>query len=81
MSWVVVHHVTHPAFVERVPYTIVLVELAEADGMMMYGNLPPEDGPLYDGMPVRAVFERQPDGSTFVQWTAVAGSSRGSSAR
>jgi uncharacterized OB-fold protein len=68
LSWVVTHHVTHPAFVRQLPYPLLLVELAEQPGLVMYGNLRPADAPITSGMPVRAVFEDLTDEVTLVQW-------------
>jgi uncharacterized protein len=68
LSWVVTHHVTHPAFARQVPYPVLLVELAEQPGLVMYGNLRPPDAPITSGMPVRAVFEDLTDEVTLVQW-------------
>jgi uncharacterized OB-fold protein len=68
LSWVVTHHVTHPAFVRQLPYPVLLVELAEQPGLAMYGNLRPPDAPITSGMPVRAVFEDLTDAVTLVQW-------------
>ncbi|MGH8920847.1 MAG: Zn-ribbon domain-containing OB-fold protein [Actinomycetes bacterium] len=50
-SWVVVHHATDPLFVGETPYTIVAVHLAE--GPRLFGRI--ANGPLADGMAVRAV--------------------------
>jgi hypothetical protein len=63
-----VHHIAHPAFVGRVPYTILLVELAEQTGLVMYGNLRPEGAVLSDLMPVHVTFEDGPDGFCLAQW-------------
>ena len=69
MSWVVTHQVFHPAFADAVPYTLLLVELEEQAGLVMYGNLRPE-GPVTWLMPVRAVFEPVDSELTLVQWEA-----------
>jgi uncharacterized OB-fold protein len=68
ISWVVTHQVFHPAFADRVPYTVLLVELEEQAGLLMHGNLRPE-GEVTWLMPVRAVFESVDDDFTLVQWT------------
>jgi uncharacterized OB-fold protein len=64
-SWTTVEHQVHPAF--PVPYTIVLVELAEEPGARLVGWLPgsPE---LEAGMELQAVFETVADDTTLVQW-------------
>ncbi|MEU7811113.1 OB-fold domain-containing protein [Pseudonocardia sp. NPDC049154] len=65
-SWTVTHRIAHPAFAAQVPYTSVLVELAEQEGLLLYGMLS-EPGPLVAGAPVEAVFV---DGETesIVRW-------------
>jgi uncharacterized protein len=68
LTWVVTHQVFHPAFADRVPYTVVLVRLDEQDDLLIYGNVRPEGSVLREGLPVAAVFEEGPDGSTLLQW-------------
>jgi hypothetical protein len=68
LSWVVVHHVNHPAFVGRGPFTIVLVELAEQAGMVLYGNLRPDTSDIAESMAVHAVYEDHANGFCLVQW-------------
>ena len=68
LSWVVTHHVTHPAFARQLPYPVLYVELAEQPGLTMYGNLRPPAAPITSGMPVRALFEDLTDAVTLVQW-------------
>jgi uncharacterized OB-fold protein len=46
VSWVLTHQKFHPAFADRVPYVVLLVESAEQPGLFMYGNLRPEPSPL-----------------------------------
>lgn len=71
-SWERVWHPVHPALKEQGPYLIVLVELADADGARMIGNLLGD--PLQDvaiGAEVEAVFEDHDDADTpftLVQW-------------
>ena len=50
-SWIVVHLAQDPVFREEAPYTIAAVHLAE--GPRLFGRI--ADGPLADGMRVRAV--------------------------
>lgn len=38
-SHTVVHHATHPALKDAVPYNVVIVELRDAHGVQMVGNL------------------------------------------
>lgn len=69
-SWVTTHHVTHPAFARRLPYVVLYVELAEQQGLMMYGGLRPETAEVHSGMAVRAVFDDVSPDITLVQWEA-----------
>jgi len=67
-AWERVWHPVHPLLVDACPYLVVLVELAEADGVRMLGNLlgdPAQPVPI--GAPVEAVFEDHDD-YTLVQW-------------
>lgn len=55
-SYTVIHHATHPAVEDHVPYLVALVELRE--GPRMVANIrdcPADD--VYVGMPVRVAFE------------------------
>ena len=67
-SWTTVEHQVHPAF--PVPYTVVLVELADAPGARLLGYLPgrPE---LEPGLEMQASFEAVADDTTLVQWVPV----------
>jgi uncharacterized OB-fold protein len=55
-SYTVVHHATHAALADRVPYVIAIVELAEGPRVVtgIRGAAPDQ---VWVGMPVRAVFE------------------------
>jgi uncharacterized OB-fold protein len=71
-SWERVWHPVHPALKEHGPYVVVLVELPQAGGIRMLGNLlgnPRQSVTI--GAPVEAVFEPH-DGATvpftLVQW-------------
>jgi uncharacterized OB-fold protein len=67
-----VWHPVHPVLANAVPYLVVLVELPQAGGVRMIGNLlgdARQDVPI--GAPVEAVFEDHPDGRppyALVQW-------------
>lgn len=67
-SWTTVEHQVHPAF--PVPYTIVLVELADEPAARLVGWLPgrPE---LEPGMEMRASFEVLAEDTTLIQWVPV----------
>ena len=74
-SWERVWHPVHPAVVEACPYLVVLVELPQADGVRMVGNLLGDPtAEVTIGAPVEAVFEDHADADppfTLVQWRAV----------
>lgn len=68
-------HPVHPAMVEQGPYVVVLVELPQADGVRIVGNLlgDPQQ-PLRIGARVAGVFEHHNDDEpahTLLQWTVV----------
>jgi uncharacterized OB-fold protein len=69
-SWVRVWYPAHPALAEACPYLVVVVELADAAGVRIVGNLLGDaEQPVVIGAPVEAVFEDHPDdGVTLVQW-------------
>lgn len=59
-SFVVMHQAAHPAFAARVPYPVVVVQLAEGVRMLSgVTGIAPED--LRIGMPVEVAFERRSD--------------------
>ena len=61
-SWERVWHPVHPALADACPYVVVLVELPEAGGVRMVGNLLGDaEQPVEIGAPVEAVFEDHPD--------------------
>ena len=70
-----VWHPVHPALREHGPYVVVLVELADAGGVRMLGNLVGDPRqPIEIGAAVEAVFEDHADASTpftLVQWHVV----------
>lgn len=69
-----VWHSVHPALKDQGPYLIVLVELPQAGGVRLVGNLlgdPHQE--VVIGAPVIAVFEHHRDAEppfTLLQWTA-----------
>jgi uncharacterized OB-fold protein len=71
-SWIRVHHAAHPALREALPYLVVLIDLVDAAGVRVIGNLlgPPEQKVVI-GAGVEAVFEDHEGGYTLVQWRAV----------
>lgn len=49
-SWIVVHQALDPLFTDHTPYTVAAVHLTE--GARLFGRI--ANGPLHDGMSVRA---------------------------
>jgi len=71
-SWERVWHPVHPALVDACPYLVVLVELPDAGGVRVLGNLLGDPTqPVASGMAVDAAFEHH-DGYTLVQWRRAA---------
>ncbi len=70
-----VWHPVHPALREHGPYVVVLVELPDAGGVRMVGNLVGDPRqPIEIGAAVEPVFEDHADASppfTLVQWRVV----------
>ena len=69
-SWVVVHPPVLPAFAEKTPYNVAVVELDE--GVRMIGNLlglANED--IVEGMPVEATFEDVEGDVSLPQWKPI----------
>jgi uncharacterized OB-fold protein len=65
----------HPALREATPYIVVLVELPEAGGIRMLGNLlGSREQPVTIGAPVEAVIEQHGGNAPFqlVQWRLLA---------
>jgi len=57
-SYTWVHHPTHPALAERVPYNVALVELPDAGGVRLVSNvIDVQPGELHVGLAVEVVFE------------------------
>ena len=75
-SWTVIHRSVTPGFDHGTPYAVVLVELSEAKGVRMIGNV--VDLPLdrlAAGLVVEAVFTPTADGTTtLVCWRPARGS-------
>jgi uncharacterized OB-fold protein len=74
-SWERVWHPVHPALVERGPYVVVLVELPDAGGVRMIGNLLGDARQDVEiGAEVEAVFEDHDEAAppfTLVQWKRI----------
>jgi uncharacterized OB-fold protein len=74
-SWERVWHPVHPALRQACPYVVLLVELAEAGGVRMVGNvLGDPRAQVRIGEPVEAAFEDHDDADppyTLVQWRRI----------
>ena len=70
-SWVVCHAPLLPAFQERAPLTVLLVELEEGEALRLVGNWAPgvePTGEVEIGQAVEVVFERLDDDVVLPQW-------------
>jgi uncharacterized OB-fold protein len=66
-SWVVVHPPVLPAFAEKAPYTVVVVELPE--GVRMIGNLlDVPDDQIHEGLEVVVDFDDVEPGVALPAW-------------
>lgn len=68
-SWSVMYSPGNPGFEERLPYAVLVVELAEQPGLFTIGNL--LEGAIADleiGMPVEVAWERLSAEITLPQW-------------
>jgi uncharacterized OB-fold protein len=62
-SWTIIHPPTLPAFKDKVPYPVILVELAE--GVRMISNIVGcKNADLRIGMPLEVTFEKVSEGVT-----------------
>jgi hypothetical protein len=72
-SYTIVTMASHPAFVEDVPYNVVLVSLREAEDIRLVGNVvdcAPED--LRIGRDVEVVFDDVTRSITIPRWRFIA---------
>jgi uncharacterized OB-fold protein len=71
-SWERVWHPVHPALKSSCPYLVVVVQLVDANGARMVGNLLGDPGQeVHIGAEVEAVFEDHPEQEfTLIQWRA-----------
>lgn len=68
-SWSVMHSRGNPGFEDRLPYAVLIVELAEQQNVRIVGNLVgsrPDE--LAIGTPMQVVFEKVNDEITLPQW-------------
>ena len=73
-SYAVMVHPVHPSLVDRVPYLAIVVELPDAGGERIIGNLldaSPED--LEIGKEVELTWEEIGDGISLPQWRLASG--------
>jgi uncharacterized OB-fold protein len=72
-SWERIWHATLPALRQVTPYVVLLVELPDADGIRMIGNLTDRTADVEIGQPVQPVFEHHSGAHPFtlVQWSPV----------
>lgn len=76
-SWVVAHGPTLPAFADKVPYPVIVVELNDMPGIRLVGNLVNMPGAAINSVPVETIaidlavtvsFERIADGVALPMW-------------
>lgn len=66
-SWVIAHPPVLPAFAEKTPYSVAVVELTE--GVRMVGNLlDVANEEIHEGMAVEVAWEDVEEGVTLPQW-------------
>jgi uncharacterized OB-fold protein len=66
-SWVIAHPPVLPAFADRAPYNVVVVELEE--GVRMVGNaVECANEDLHEGMPVAVAWDDVEDGVSLPVW-------------
>jgi uncharacterized OB-fold protein len=73
-TWTIAVHPFHPFYVDRIPYIVATVELAEEAGLMFMSQVvdcPEED--LRIGLPLEVVFEELGPGLTLPFFRPVAG--------
>jgi len=68
-SWIVAHKPVMPAFADRVPMVVVLVELEEDPGLRLVGQVREcANADVRIGLPVEVVFENAADDVVLPQW-------------
>lgn len=79
-SFVVVHNPTMPDFADKVPFPVIVVELDDAPGIRMTGNIVAKPGAainsvdpktLQIGAPLQVTFQPMADDVTLPYWTLV----------
>lgn len=72
-AFTVVHHATHVAFADRVPYTVGLVDIVP--GVRLIALIEVDSAHLHIGMPLRAVYREISDEASLVCFVAESTSS------
>lgn len=72
-AFTVVHHATHVAFADRVPYTVGLVDIVP--GVRLTALIEVDSAHLHIGMPLRAVYREISDEASLVCFVAESRSS------
>ena len=71
-SWSVMHSGGNPGFEDKIPYTVLVVELDEQPNLITIGNLVDGDSSeLTIGAPLQVCFEKVTDEITLPQWRLV----------
>lgn len=71
-SWSVMHSAGNPGFEDKLPYAVLVVELAEQGGLFTIGNLVDgEPSDLSIGAPMEVCFERVTEDVALPQWRLV----------
>lgn len=72
-SWSVMHSKGNPGFEDRLPYAVLIVELAEQTDLRVIGNLVGgQPSELAIGTPMQVVFEKVNEDITLPQWRIAA---------
>jgi uncharacterized OB-fold protein len=77
-SWTITHHEVLAGFAPVIPYTVMVVELIEQDGLYLLSDLVGREqlrSTLRVGMPMRVTFETQAEGPSFPQFVPMEGAS------
>ena len=67
-SWVIAHPPLLPAYAERAPYNVIVVQLDEDEALRMVGGLDGEPEEIGIGAPVRVVFPEPIEDVVLPRW-------------
>ena len=71
-AWIEVYHAVLPQWRDKVPYNVVQVELDDAPGVVLTGNVPAAaEGGLRVGLPVEVTFEDVAEDVAIPRWELV----------